>query len=75
MCRVVVKDSKQDAEFIIYNHLFSRPEYQFTISKLVEDLQAYNLNLSEEDVQAEIDGFVQSGLINQNFRCYTTCRR
>ncbi|MGN0390928.1 MAG: hypothetical protein ACI4L2_08945 [Wujia sp.] len=75
MCKVVVSDSKRDADFIIYNHLFSRANYRFTISQLVEELQEYNLNLSQEYVQKEIDEFVQSGLVNLNFRCYSTCGR
>lgn len=75
MCRVVISDSKRDTEFIIYNHLFSRLNYKFTISQLVTELQAYNLNLSQEYVQAEIDGFVEAGLVNQNFRSYSTCDR
>lgn len=75
MCKVVINDAKRDAEFIIYNHLFSKANYRFTVSQLVEELQEYNLNLSQEYVQTEINGFVQSGLVNQNFRFYSTCAR
>lgn len=75
MCRVIINDSKRDAEFIIYNHLFSRTNYKFTISQLAAELQEYNLDLSLEYVQAEIDSFVEAGLVNQNFRAYSTCGR
>lgn len=75
MCKVVVNDSKSYVEFIIYNHLFSRINYTFTISQLVEELQEYNLYLSLEYVQKEINSFVRSGLVNQNFRFYSTCDR
>ena len=75
MCKVVVNDSRSHVDFIIYNHLFSRDSYRFTISQLVEELRDYNLELSQEYVQMEIDYFVQSGLVNQNFRFYSTCNR
>lgn len=75
MCKVVVNDAKKDAEFILYNHLFSRENYKFTVSQLVKELQDYNLNLTQEFVQAEIDDFIEAGLVNQNFRCYSVCGR
>lgn len=74
MCRVVVNNSKKDADFIIYNHLFSKENYRFTISQLTEELQEYNLNLSKKCVQKKIEEFVRAGLIKQNFRYYTTCK-
>ena len=41
MCKVVVNDANKNVEFIIYNHLFSKEKYEFTISELVEDLHQY----------------------------------
>ena len=75
MCRVVISNSKREAEYIIYNHLFSKKNYRFTIPQLVGELQEYKLNLSQEYVQAEIDEFVEAGLIHQKFRTYSTCSR
>lgn len=73
MCKVIIKDSNQNIEFIIYNHLFSKNIYRFTIDQLVQELRQYNLDLSQDFVQNEIDFFVKSGLINQNFRYYSVC--
>lgn len=75
MCKVIVSDAERDAEFIIYNHLFSKVNYRFTVAQLVQELQEYNLDLSQEYVQTEINSFIQSGLLAQNFRCYSVCGR
>ncbi len=75
MCKVIVKDSSKNVEFIIYNHLFSHDFYKFTISQLVDELRQYNLELSADFVTKEVDGFVKAGLVNQNFRCYSVCGR
>lgn len=73
MCKVVMKDSKSNVEFIIYNHLFSKDTYKFTVKQLVNELEQYNLHLSPEYVQNEINAFIKSGLVNQNFRSYSIC--
>lgn len=70
-----MKDSAQNIDFIIYNHLFSKDTYRFTVNDLVEELHQYNLELSADFVQREIDTFVRSGLVNQNFRSYSICGR
>lgn len=75
MCKVVLKRSMDNTGFIIYNHLFSKASYKFTTRQLVDELQQYNLRLSQERVQREIDGLVKSGLVNQNFRSYSICGR
>ena len=76
MCKVIVKDSKKDVDFIIYNHLFSKDiSYKFTIGQLVSELQQYDLDVSSEYVEKEVNSFVQSGLVNQYFRCYSVCGR
>ena len=75
MCKVVVDNTERNADFIIYNHLFSKVNCNFTVPQLVEELQVYNLELSQEYVQAEINSFVQSGLVTQNFRSYSTCSK
>ena len=76
MCKVLVKDSKKDVDFIIYNHLFSKDSsYRFTVRQLVAELRQYNLDVSSEYVEKEVSSFVRSGLVNQNFRCYSICGR
>lgn len=76
MCKVMVKDSKENVDFIIYNHLFSKDSsYRFTVKQLVNELHQYNLDVSTEYVEEEVNTFIKSGLINQNFRCYSICRR
>lgn len=75
MCKVILNDANKNVEFIIYNHLFSKNNYKFTVSQLVEELRQYNLELSQEFVQTEVDAFIQSGLVNQSFRSYSVCGR
>lgn len=76
MCKVLVKDSKKDVDFIIYNHLFSKDSsYRFTIEQLVTELRQYNLEVSSEYVEKEVNSFIKSGLVDQNFRCYSVSGR
>lgn len=75
MCKIVVNDANKNVEFIIYNHIFSKEKYEFTISELVEDLHQYHLDLTQEFVQSEVNDFIQSGLIVQNLRNYFVCSR
>ena len=76
MCKVLVKDSNKDIDFIVYNHLFSNnSSYRFTIKQLVAELHQYNLNVSSAYVEKIVNYFVKSGLINQNFRCYSISGR
>ncbi len=76
MCKVLVKDSNKNVDFIIYNHLFSQdPSYTFTVEQLVLELRRYKLDISTEYVKKEVNSFVKSGLINQKFRCYSVCGR
>ena len=42
---------------------------------MVNELKQYNLELSTEYVQKEIDDFIKSGLVNQSFRSYSICGR
>lgn len=76
MCKVLVKDSNKNVDFIIYNHLFSQDSsYTFTVEQLFGELQKYNLGITIEYVKEEVDNFIKSGLINQKFRCYSVCGR
>ena len=76
MCRVLIKDPKKNVDFIIYNHLFSKDlSYIFTVKRLVAELRQYNLDVSSEYVEKEVDSFIKSGLIIQKFRCYSVCGR
>ena len=75
MCKVNVKKSMQGVEFIIYNHLFSKSTYSFTVNQLIHDLEQYDLELSLEDVQHEINSLVKAGLVKHNLRCYSICGR
>lgn len=76
MCKILIKDSRKDADFIIYNHLFSQDlSYTFTINQLVEELRIYNLEVSAEYIKREVENFIKSGLIIQKFRCYSICKQ
>lgn len=76
MCRVVIKDVEKNVDFIIYNHLFSKDiSYRFTAVQLKNELLQYNLEVSLDYIEDTIHSFIQAGLINQNFRCYSVCGR
>ena len=72
MCRVVIKNTGENIEFVVYNHIFSQEQYFFTTEKLRNDLKQYNLELSIQNVQYEINQLIKAGLINQTFKGYST---
>lgn len=75
MCEVIIKNSTKDEKFIIYNHIFSKERYTFTIFQLLQELRQYNLTLSETDIEDEINNFVRAGLVYQYYNCYAVCEK
>lgn len=73
MCKVLVDNSVENIDFIIYNHLFSNNAAKFTVPQLTQELKQYNLTLTCDFVQGEINDFVRLGLLKQNFRSYSVC--
>ena len=70
MCKVIVKNTSRSIPFIVYNHIFSKNNYTFTIGQLLTELQEYNLNLSEEYLKNTIKTFVRSGIVHQYVNYY-----
>ena len=72
MCKVRVKNIDNNVGFVIYNHLFSKEKYGyvFTTEGLRRELRQYNLNLSTNDVQHEVDSMVKAGLLSQTYKGY-----
>lgn len=72
MCKVIVKNVYNNIGFIIYNHLFSKKKYGyvFTTEGLRRELRQYNLNLSTDKVQHQINSMVKAGLLSQTYKGY-----
>lgn len=72
MCKVIVKNVYNNIGFIIYNHLFSKKKYGyvFTTEGLRRELRQYNLNLSTDEVQHQINSMVKAGLLSQTYKGY-----
>ena len=70
MCKVRVKNIDNNVGFVIYNHLFSKEKYGyvFTTEGLRRELRQYNLNLSTNAVQHEVDSMVKAGLVSQTYK-------
>lgn len=72
MCKVIVKNIDNNVGFVIYNHLFSKEKYGyvFTTEGLRKELRQYNLNLSTNAVQQEVDSMIKAGLVSQTYKGY-----
>lgn len=74
MCQAIIEKTNQNVDFIIYNYLFSKNDYSFTIDELVDALKEYNLNLKKEFVRKTIDAYVDVGMINEGISSYSISR-
>ena len=74
MCQAIIEKSNQNVDYIIYNYLFSKNDYSFTIDELVDALKDYNLNLKKEFVKKTIDSYIDIGLIVEGVSSYYVCR-
>lgn len=70
MCKVVIDRPKEKAGFIIFNHLYARKEDTFTIQGLAEELEQYHLDLSQRDLQREINMLIADGAVSQRVGYY-----
>ena len=73
MCQAIIEKPNQNVDYIIYNHLFSKNDYSFTIDELVDALKDYNLNLKKEFVKKTIDSYIDIGLIVEDISSYSIC--
>ena len=73
MCQAIIEKPNQNVDYIIYNHLFSKNDYSFTIDELVDALKDYNLNLKKEFVKKTIDSYIDIGLIVEGVSSYSIC--
>lgn len=70
MCKVVIERPKEKAGFIIFNHLYSRKSENFTIHDLLAELMHYGLNISEKELQNEINTLIDDGAVSQRVGHY-----
>ena len=73
MCQAIIEKPNQNVDYIIYNHLFSKNDYSFTLDELVDALKDYNLNLKKEFVKKTIDSYIDIGLIVEGVSSYSIC--
>lgn len=70
MCKVVIEQPKEKAGFIICNHLYSRQSEIFTTPVLLDELRQYGLDISEEELQDEINTLIDDGAVSQRVGYY-----
>lgn len=71
MCKVIIDRPEEKAGFIIFNHLYSRKDEDFTLQDLLPELEPYGLNMSEENLQREINTLIRDGAVSQRVGHYT----
>ncbi len=71
MCKVFIGDSEKEIGFVLYNHLYSRTKSDFTTNDLMPELRKYNLDVTQEKLQKEIDVLVSNGFVSQRVGHYT----
>ena len=59
MCKVIIEQPKEKSGFIIFNHIYSRTSEIFTTQSLLAELRQYGLNISERELQNEINGLIE----------------
>lgn len=75
MTKLRIKVSKDNAPFIIYNHLFVKEEL-FTIDELkAELLEQYGLDVDKNFIKSEIEEYLKSGLVVHSFDKYKSHMR
>jgi len=72
MCKVILEKDNQNIDFIIYNLLFARSNYSFTIDKLLEELKSYDKQISKLTIQVKINSLIREGLVRQKLEEYCT---
>lgn len=70
MCKVVIEKPREKTGFIIFNHLYSRKSEVFTIHDLLGELMQYGLNISEKELQYEINLLINDGAVSQRVGHY-----
>lgn len=75
MPKLRIKVSKDNAPFIIYNHLFVKEE-RFTIDELqAELLEQYGLDVDKNFIRSEIEDYLNSGLVVHSLDKYKSCMK
>lgn len=77
MCIALVKEPKKSVGMIIYNFIFSNEKYNdnFTVAQIASGVRKLGLDITDADVQNEIDTYIENGLISQNLKGYSVCMR
>ena len=73
MCIALVKEPKKSVGMIIYNLIFSNKEDDdnFTVDQIVSNVRKLGLDITDSDVQNEIDGYIDNNLISQSLKGYS----
>ena len=74
MCKINVVVNAENADFVLFNHLYSREGGSFSIRELRNELRAlYGLEIDNATLQNEIDDYLDSGLVEHSFDKYRRC--
>lgn len=72
MCIVLAKEPKKSVGMIIYNIIFSNEKYNdnFTVAQIASDVRKLGLDITDADIQNEIDSYIENNLISQSLKGY-----
>ena len=72
-CKVLINNSKDNLNFILYNHLYSRKDSKVTVNALKVELEQYSLYVPLNTVQEIVSKFVDSGILYEGCNYYRVC--
>ena len=70
MCKVIIEKPQEKAGFIIFNHIYSRNNDKFTLMDLKAELMQYGLNMTDRELQREINSLIENGAVSPRIGCY-----
>lgn len=74
---MLIKLSKKSAGMIIYNLIFSNEKYNdyFTVAQIASGVRKLGFDITDDDIQNEIDSYMENNLISQSLKGYSILTR
>lgn len=73
MCKILFEEEEieNNIGIILYNYLFSKSYYQFTLKKLYKDLMDLGIHIEEKIIKKRIHDLLVAGLLIQSLDGYS----
>ena len=71
MCKVIVKNPKENIGFVLFNHIFARESDDFTIDDLMEELDNF---YTRDELRKGINLLFEDGVISHRVGYYQRLR-